>query len=313
MSMLAKASVPVIVLLLSEKCHLMAKINCILQPLLFLLTSNIPCLFTNRMSFVDISWPWGLVTIGLCPLFSGVNMDTRTMIVSGAYIISGLRMGMGGIALAIKGHLNNELPRYEYQRIRWEKRGVTSDNKSKFMITMQAEIMVQCVANMGLLSLPLMLQSNGYLTGPLTILEIFGWFLWCSSLIWEHQADMQKLEFARNSKKTGIRSSVCNVGLWKYCRHPNYFGEWMVWNSLILTSIPSSIAMLSLESNLLIKLVMSLGLIQVSMAMYNCLVYYTGAVPSEFYSISKRKGYKQYQETTNMFFPWFNKKGTNNQ
>ena len=55
--------------------------------------------------------------------------------------------------------------RYEYQRIRWEKRGVTSDNKLKFMITMQAEIMVQCVANMGLLSLPLMLQSNGYLTG----------------------------------------------------------------------------------------------------------------------------------------------------
>ena len=39
-------------------------------------------------------------------------MDTRTMIVSGAYIISGLRMGMGGIALAIKGHLNNELPRF---------------------------------------------------------------------------------------------------------------------------------------------------------------------------------------------------------
>ena len=46
------------------------------------------------------------------PTLAGVNMDTRTMIVSGAYIISGLRMGMGGIALAIKGHLNNELPRF---------------------------------------------------------------------------------------------------------------------------------------------------------------------------------------------------------
>ena len=92
---------------------------------------------------------------------------------------------------------------------------MTSENKFQFMITMQAEIMVQCVANMGLLSLPLMLQSNGYVTGtkkynvmswsrplspflgPLTILEILGWFLWCSSLIWEHKADMQKLEFAR--------------------------------------------------------------------------------------------------------------------
>merc|ERR1712168_737750 len=95
--------------------------------------------FLKRMSFVDISWPWGLVTLGICPLLSGAQLDTRTMMVSGAYILSGLRMGLGGIALAMKGHLRNELPRYEYQRIRWERRGVTSDNKFQFMITMQAE------------------------------------------------------------------------------------------------------------------------------------------------------------------------------
>merc|ERR1719391_1231824 len=165
--------------------------------------------------------------------------------------------------------------------------------------------MVQCVANMGLLSLPLMLQSNGYLTGPLTTLEIVGWFLWCSSLIWEHQADMQKLEFARNSKKTGIRSSVCDVGLWGYCRHPNYFGEWMVWNSLILTTIPSSLQLLSEQS--LVSTLLIFGLFSISYIMYLCLVHYTGAVPSEHYSLKSRPGYVKYQKSVNMFIPGFGK------
>ena len=64
-------------------------------------------------------------------------------------------------------------------------------------VTFQAEILVQCLANMGLLSVPLMLQSSGYITGPLTALETLGWGLWLISLGWEHLADSQKLNFAR--------------------------------------------------------------------------------------------------------------------
>jgi steroid 5-alpha reductase family enzyme len=42
--------------------------------------------------------------------------------------------------------------------------------------------------------------------------------------------------------------------------------------------------------------------------MYVTLVYLTGAIPAEYYSVRKRAAYKRYQETTNMFFPWFPKK-----
>ena len=65
------------------------------------------------MSYVDISWPWGLVLIGLCPLLtrSWSQLDTRTLVVSAAYLVSGLRMGLGAIMLAVKGHLNQELQR----------------------------------------------------------------------------------------------------------------------------------------------------------------------------------------------------------
>ena len=115
-SMLLKASVPVLVLLMSEQCHDAATLNICLQLGLFLLTSHLPALMTWRMSWVDISWPWGLFTIGLVPLLSAqslASMDTRTWLVSGAYILSGLRMGLGAVYLAYKGHLAQELPRFK--------------------------------------------------------------------------------------------------------------------------------------------------------------------------------------------------------
>ena len=40
-----------------------------------------------------------------------------------------------------------------------------------------------------------------------------------------------------------------------------------------------------------------------SRAMYKTLVFTTGAVPSEYYSLQKRPGYKEYQQQTNRFFP----------
>ena len=109
---------------------------------------------------------------------------------------------------------------------------------------------------------------------------------------------------------SGSRGAVCDVGLWQYCRHPNYFGEWMVWNSLALASIPSGLAMLTsgLESSLLVRMGLVAGLPQVSLAMYNCLVTYTGAVPSEHYSLQKRPEYAKYQQEVNMFFPGPNRK-----
>jgi len=311
--MIVKASVPVLVLFMSEKCRDAASLNISQQLGLFLLTSHLPALMTWRMSWVDVSWPWGLVTIGLVPLFSAkslASMDTRTWLVSGAYILSGLRMGLGAVYLAYKGHLAKELPRYEYQRIRWAKRGVTKDKPFLYMLTLQAEIFVQCLANMGLLSVPLMLQSSGYLTGPLTPLETLSWGLWAISLCWEHLADSQKINFARQCKMSGSRGAVCDVGLWQYCRHPNYFGEWMVWNSLALASAPSCLAMLTSgqESSLLVRLGLVASLLQVSLAMYTCLVTYTGAVPSEHYSLQKRPEYARYQQEVNMFFPGPNKK-----
>lgn len=52
--------------------------------------------------------------------------------------------------------------------------------------------------------------------------DIIGWIMWSIGFSLEASADQQKLSF-KNSPAN--RGRWCNVGVWKYSRHPNYFGE----------------------------------------------------------------------------------------
>ena len=55
---------------------------------------------------------------------------------------------------------------------------------------------------------------------------------------------MLKLVVTKSRKK----NRVCNVGLWRYTRHLNYFAEWMEWNELIIAAKPSWLALREEES-----------------------------------------------------------------
>lgn len=52
--------------------------------------------------------------------------------------------------------------------------------------------------------------------------DIIGWIMWSVGLLIEATADQQKLSF-KNAPEN--RGKWCNVGVWKYSRHPNYLGE----------------------------------------------------------------------------------------
>jgi steroid 5-alpha reductase family enzyme len=286
-----------IILYLSETFNVISSINGLTQLILFIIVVSIPAFITKRMSYVDIGWPWGLVCIGVLVLINGEGYWIRKYIISGMYLIAGLRMGIGAIILLKKGYLNKELSRYEYQRLRWKKSGY-----SNIDISLQYEIMIQCLANVTFLALPAIIQSYNP-QDFISPLEIFGYLLWLVFLIIEHLADLQKQRFLRKAFLENKKKQVCNVGLWKYSRHPNYFAEWMVWNCLIISSLPSLFYFYSIEESKIIWIGLLISLIYISKIMYNTLVYYTGAIPSEYYSKQKRPDYSEIQKKTNMFFP----------
>ncbi|MFF3228543.1 DUF1295 domain-containing protein [Nocardia suismassiliense] len=132
-------------------------------------------------------------------------------------------------------------------------------------------------------------------------ITVAGFALWACSWALESTADMQKLRFATVSATTGVKRS-CDVGLWKYSRHPNYFFQWMQWTAVALMCLPELVDHFG-RTNPYSAALLALGLVGCSLTMYWCLVSYTGAIPAEYYSVQKRPDYRDYQARTNMFFP----------
>ena len=285
-----------LLLLLTKQFFALSLVNGVAQLVLFAFVVCLPTWRTGRMSYVDIGWPWGLTVIGILTWIYGEGNNLRVAIVSIAYIIAGSRMGLGAIKLLISGHLDKELPRYEFQKKRWIKAGKTNTT-----LAMQIEAIAQGVANASFLAFPAFIIANNP-NEEISIFEIIGIVIWLASFIMESVADVQKLKFLRTMKKSGARNRVCNIGLWKYSRHPNYFAEWMVWNALVIASIPSWLQLYH-NMSVIIFVLLGVGLLMISRIMYITLVTYTGAVPAEYYSVQKRPAYKDYQQMTNMFFP----------
>ena len=238
----------------------------------------------------------GTSLTGYHQLFFSEGYWMRSLVVSSVVILIGLRMGLGALKMWRLGFLKKEFPRYQYQRIVWKEEG-----KNNTALALQIDAIAQGLANASFLAFPVfIIASNG--DQEFSVLEIVGLVIWILAFSMESIADFQKARFLKEMKRAGKHRQVCNVGLWKYCRHPNYFAEWMVWNGLVIAAIPSWLSLKALESEPA-WLLLGIGLLLASKFMYTTLVYTTGAVPSEYYSVQKRPDYKDYQQQTNRFFP----------
>lgn len=317
-------------LLRSERFSSFARINLLTQLAVFIPCVQIPTLMTGRLTYVDIAWPTGLLSMGIVSFFRKIRQlwntedrindeqedpsarrwsDIRGVMISLAYIFQGGRMAFGAWTMFFAGHMRKEMQRYSYQRLRWSSVGISQGSFAE-VVEMQKEAFTQCLANLGPLSVPLALQTS-IRAGPLQLGEVLSWTLWVSSFIWEHMSDLQKVAFAQAMKKQGLRKKVCDYGFWKYSRHPNYFGEWMVWVALALASLPSLKHFLAREAtpdgqkkeSSVTLMGLRLSLLLVPASMYLCLVHWTGAVPAEHYSMQNRPDYAQYCREVNCFFP----------
>lgn len=108
------------------------------------------------------------------------------------------------------------------------------------------------------------------------------------SCIGEAVADFQLARFKSHPANKG---RVCKIGLWYYSRHPNYFFEWLIWIAFALPAVGGGgwgwIAFFA-------PAIMLVAITKV-----------TGIPPNEEQAIRSRgDAYREYQRTTNAFFPW---------
>ncbi len=125
--------------------------------------------------------------------------------------------------------------------------------------------------------------------------EVFwaGLGVWAFGLIIEAAADIEKYMFRQDEKNKG---RFINTGLWRYSRHPNYFGEILCWAGIYVFVFPALTGtqkLYSLASPLFITIL---------------LLFVTGIPPLEKRADEKwgnEKDYQEYKRKTSILIPWF--------
>jgi steroid 5-alpha reductase family enzyme len=116
--------------------------------------------------------------------------------------------------------------------------------------------------------------------------DALGVTIWLTAMIGEAVADRQLATFRAEPSNRG---RVCDVGLWRYSRHPNYFFEWIHWFAYVAIGIGSPYWWVTLAG--------------VAMT-YVFLTRLTGIPYTESQALRSRgDAYRHYQETTNAFIP----------
>jgi steroid 5-alpha reductase family enzyme len=129
-----------------------------------------------------------------------------------------------------------------------------------------------------------LISSNG--APAFAAIELTGLLLWLVAFAGEVTADRQLAACKRDPH----RGPVCDRGLWRYSRHPNYFFEWLMWVALALVALPAPFGALALAS---------------PAGMLYLLLRVTGIPATEAHAVRSRGvAYRRYQQTTSAFVPW---------
>jgi steroid 5-alpha reductase family enzyme len=227
---------------------------------------------------VDIFWSYNFPVIAIILLLLAPGFETRKLLICGMVIIAGARLGTH-LAIRVTKHLRQEEPRYAQIRKEW---GDKAEVKMAFFFQMQA------FSNI-LLAVPFFIITLNT-TPKLSPFEYVGAVLWAISVIGEATADGQLSAFKRNPANKG---KVCDVGLWGYSRHPNYFFEWLMWFSYFVFALGSPYGYLAIISPAIILYL---------------LLKVTGIPMTEEQSIrTKGDAFRAYQKGVSVFVPWFKK------
>lgn len=227
-------------------------------------------LYRNNVTHVDSMWSLFFVVAGFTYASEIASLNTRSLIVLSLLTLWAVRLC---VYLTWRNWGPHEDHRYA---------AIRSNNSPDFAFKSLYIIFGLQAVLAWIISLPVLGALNS--TAPINILDMIGIALLCFGLVWETLADSQLSAF---KAKPENKSKVLNSGVWRYSRHPNYFGECCVWWGFYLIALAAG-AWWAIPSALL----MTLLLLKVS-----------GVSLLEQTITERRPQYADYIRTTNAFIP----------
>lgn len=232
----------------------------------------------KNVSIVDIFWGFGFVVVNAFYVYNLEIINPRNWLLLALVSIWGLRLT---IYLAIRNIGKGE--DYRYQQFRKEY------GEKRYWWFSYFQVFILQGALILIISLPYLGVHLSNLSGQLFWLDYLSILVWFIGFSFEAGGDYQLYQFKKNSNNKG---KVLNSGFWKYTRHPNYFGDTVVWWSYALFSIAAGGYW-----QIIGAIIMTLLIIKVS-----------GVAMLERTLKNTKPMYKEYIEKTNAFIPWFPKK-----
>jgi steroid 5-alpha reductase family enzyme len=235
-------------------------------------------LLRRRTDVVDEAWGLGFVIISYLVIFL-ITPRVPIWLLCAMVSIWGFRL----FYHILKRHLKNgEDKRYLE---------ITKDNT-----TPQPTRLVNIFLLQGFLMLIIALPiiNFGYYNmflEDLRFINYIGFVVWLFGIIYESISDLQLKKFLSNPVNKG---KIMMSGLWKYSRHPNYFGEIMVWWGIYLYTF--------MTTNIFLWFSAIIGPILITY-----LLSFVSGVPLAEKNFLARKDYEEYRKRTSVLIPWFNK------
>ncbi|MGB2259887.1 MAG: DUF1295 domain-containing protein [Porticoccaceae bacterium] len=228
-------------------------------------------LYLNKISIIYYSWPVVLMLPALVYLFEAQTPSLVQIALGVMVCCWALRLSLFAIK---RGRHQPEDRRYRVLR---ERSGISFRVHSFCLIVLTQSIIAFLVSSLFAIALSADMQW-----GPA---HSAGMALWLFGFGFEAIADNQLYRFNRlvlNEEQT------LKTGLWRYCRHPNYFGECCVWWGWFVFALPTGNGF-----TLLAPLIVTFLLVQLS-----------GIRLMEQGITERRRDYRDYMDSTNTFWPW---------
>jgi steroid 5-alpha reductase family enzyme len=229
----------------------------------------------RNASIVDVFWGLGFVILAFVFLAAADGYTGRKALVTALVAIWGLRLSLH-IARRNRGHGED----YRYVEFR-RRAGPKWWWFSLFQVFLLQGLL------MWLIAMPVLAAQHYRSPDELTAIDLAGALVWATGFFFESVGDLQLERFKADPANAG---KVMRGGLWRYTRHPNYFGDATVWWGLFVVAAATGDGLWTVFS----PIVMTTLLLRVS-----------GVALLERRQTKAKPEYADYVANTSAFIPWF--------